>query len=238
MCWSPGRRPREGIIVPRVLVVDDDPMVCVAIEVCLTRKGFEVTVADGGEANARTRSLRFRRHADRRIHAAYARLRSIRMFHERRPDVPIIAMSGYAFANTERAPDFLRMTIELGAACCLRKPFTPDALLTSVNQCITTPKLPRATRNEVTTGNALAAYHPWNWPRYPSSSAASIGLDLKSRSDNATVDRALGILINLGYAPAAAPGRKRGAAFALTGDQEFARNTARPATRSCRRSRH
>ena len=49
-------------------------------------------------------------------------------------------MSGYAFANTERAPDFLRMTIELGAACCLRKPFTPDALLTSVNQCITTPK--------------------------------------------------------------------------------------------------
>ena len=32
--------------MPRVLVVDDDPMVCVAIEVCLTRKGFEVTVAD------------------------------------------------------------------------------------------------------------------------------------------------------------------------------------------------
>ena len=39
-------------------------------------------------------------------------------------------MSGYAFANAERAPDFLRMTLELGAACCLRKPFTPDALLT------------------------------------------------------------------------------------------------------------
>jgi DNA-binding response OmpR family regulator len=32
------------------------------------------------------------------------------------------------------------MTLELGAACCLRKPFTPDALLTSVDQCITTPK--------------------------------------------------------------------------------------------------
>ncbi len=39
--------------MPRVLVVDDDPMVCVAIEVCLTRKGFEVTVADGGEAGMR-----------------------------------------------------------------------------------------------------------------------------------------------------------------------------------------
>ena len=40
-------------------------------------------------------------------------------------------MSGYAFANTERAPDFLRMTLELGAARCLRKPFTPNALLTT-----------------------------------------------------------------------------------------------------------
>jgi DNA-binding response OmpR family regulator len=83
--WLPPEE--EGIIVPRVLVVDDDPMVCVAIEVCLTRKGFEVTVADGGEAGMRA------------LEAA-----------------------------------------DLGAACCLRKPFTPDALLTSVNQCITTPK--------------------------------------------------------------------------------------------------
>jgi DNA-binding response OmpR family regulator len=48
-------------------------------------------------------------------------------------------MSGYAFANTERAPDFLRMTIELGAACCLRKPFTPKALLTTINECLNKP---------------------------------------------------------------------------------------------------
>jgi hypothetical protein len=33
------------------------------------------------------------------------------------------------------------MTIELGAACCLRKPFTPDALLAAVNQCIAVPKI-------------------------------------------------------------------------------------------------
>ncbi len=36
-------------------------------------------------------------------------------------------MSGYAYANTERAR----------AASCLRKPFTPNALLTSVNECLT-----------------------------------------------------------------------------------------------------
>jgi CheY-like chemotaxis protein len=132
---------REGIIVPRVLVVDDDPMVCVAIELCLTRKGFEVTVADGGEAGMR--ALESSSFDVMLIDVFMPHMRgfeSIRMFHERRPDVPIVAMSGYAFANTERAPDFLRMTIELGAACCLRKPFTPNALLTAINECLNKPK--------------------------------------------------------------------------------------------------
>jgi CheY-like chemotaxis protein len=130
----------EGIIVPRILVVDDDPMVCVAIEVCLTRKGFEVTVADGGEAGMR--ALEAADFDVMLIDVFMPHMRgfeSVRIFHERRPDVPIIAMSGYAFANTERAPEFLRMTIELGAACCLRKPFTPNALLTAVNECLTKP---------------------------------------------------------------------------------------------------
>jgi CheY-like chemotaxis protein len=131
---------REGIIVPRVLVVDDDPMVCVAIELCLTRQGFEVTVADGGEAGMR--ALESSSFDVMLIDVFMPHMRgfeSIRMFHERMPDVPSVAMSGYAFANTERAPDFLRMTIELGAACCLRKPFTPNALLTTINECLNKP---------------------------------------------------------------------------------------------------
>jgi DNA-binding response OmpR family regulator len=49
-------------------------------------------------------------------------------------------MSGYAFANADTAsPDFLRMTLELGATCCLRKPFTPKALLAAVNDCLSKP---------------------------------------------------------------------------------------------------
>lgn len=127
--------------MPRVLVVDDDPMVSVAIEVCLARKGFEVTVADGGEAGMR--ALEAADFDVMLIDVFMPHMRgfeAIRMFHERKPDIPIVAMSGYAFANAERAPDFLRMTIELGAAGCLRKPFTPDALLASVNNCIAPPK--------------------------------------------------------------------------------------------------
>lgn len=126
--------------MPRVLVVDDDPMVCFAIEACLKCRGFDITVADGGEAGMRALDSADIDVMLIDVFMPHMRgLESIRMFHERKPDVPVVAMSGYAFANSERAPDFLRMTIELGAACCLRKPFTPDALLATVNQCLGRP---------------------------------------------------------------------------------------------------
>ncbi len=123
--------------MPRVLVVDDDPMVGAAIEVCLKRKGFDVTVADGGEAGMV--ALEERSFDVMLIDVFMPHMsgfESIRIFHERAPGIPIVAMSGYAFANAERAPDFLRMTLELGAARCLRKPFTPAALITTVNECL------------------------------------------------------------------------------------------------------
>ncbi|QIG91725.1 MULTISPECIES: response regulator [unclassified Bradyrhizobium] len=123
--------------MPSVLVVDDDPMVCVAIEVCLQRQGFEVTVADGGEAGMR--ALENGTFDVMVVDVFMPHMRgfeAIRIFHERAPDIPVIAMSGYAFANADRAPDFLRMTIELGASACLRKPFTPQALIAAVNECL------------------------------------------------------------------------------------------------------
>jgi CheY-like chemotaxis protein len=123
--------------VPRVLVVDDDRMVCIAIEVCLKRQGFDVTIADGADAGMR--ALEQATFEVMLIDVFMPHMRgfeSVRIFHERAPDIPIVAMSGYAFANTERAPDFLRMTLELGAARCLRKPFTPEALLATVRECL------------------------------------------------------------------------------------------------------
>ena len=123
----------------RILVVDDDPMVCMAIETYLGRQGFDVTIADGGESGLRALDQAGFDVMLVDIFMPHMRgFESIRIFHERAPTLPLIAMSGYAFANHDSpAPDFLRMALELGAARCLRKPFTPAALLAVINECLT-----------------------------------------------------------------------------------------------------
>jgi CheY-like chemotaxis protein len=122
----------------RVLVVDDDPMVCTAIEIYLERHDFEVTIADGGEAGLRAlEDFSFDLMIVDIFMPHMRGFESIRIFHERAPTIPLVAMSGYAFANLDSpAPDFLRMALELGAARCLRKPFTPAALLSIIDECL------------------------------------------------------------------------------------------------------
>ena len=121
-----------------ILVVDDDPMVCMAIEVYLERHNFKVTVADSGEMGLKALEDAAFDLMIVDIFMPHMRgFESIRIFHERAPHIPLIAMSGYAFANLNTpAPDFLRMTLELGASRCLRKPFTPAALLAVINECL------------------------------------------------------------------------------------------------------
>ncbi|MHC2367121.1 CheY-like chemotaxis protein [Bradyrhizobium diazoefficiens] len=129
---SPKREAQTGTESLRhILVVDDDPMVCMAIEVYLP-------IAEGGEVGLR--ALEHGQFDLMIIDIFMPHMRgfeSIRVFHERAPTIPLIAMSGYAFANLNSpAPDFLRMARELGAARCLRKPFTPHALLAAINDCL------------------------------------------------------------------------------------------------------
>jgi CheY-like chemotaxis protein len=85
----------------RVLIVDDDPMVCTAIEIYLERHDFDVTIADGGEAGLR--ALEDSGFDLMLVDIFMPHMRgfeSIRIFHERAPTIPLIAMSGYAFAPT------------------------------------------------------------------------------------------------------------------------------------------
>lgn len=132
---------RGNFILPRVLVVDDDPLVCGVIEACLQRQGFEITVADGGEAGLQ--ALETKAFDVMLIDVFMPHMRgykSIRIFHERAPGVPLIAMSGYAFANLATpSHDFLAMTLQYGASRSLRKPFRPSALVAAVTECLINP---------------------------------------------------------------------------------------------------
>ncbi|MDB5504873.1 MAG: LuxR family transcriptional regulator [Tardiphaga sp.] len=122
----------------RILVVDDDPLVSLSIKLSLERQGFEAVLADGGVTGLH--ALEGNSFDTMIVDIFMPHMRgfeSIRVFHQRAPLVPLIAISGYAFAqHNSPAPDFLRMAIELGATRCLRKPFTPAALLAVVNECL------------------------------------------------------------------------------------------------------
>ena len=122
----------------RILVVDDDPLICSAIRVWLEERGYAVVVADGGDTglsalDSSTFDLMIVDIFMPHMHG----FESVRVFHQRAPAVPLIAISGYVFAEQRMpAPDFLSMALQLGATRCLRKPFTPKTLLTVIEMCL------------------------------------------------------------------------------------------------------
>lgn len=121
-----------------ILVVDDDLMICSAIRAWLEDRGFAVFVADGGEAGlAALENTTFDLMIVDIFMPHMHGFESVRVFHQRAPAVPLIAISGYVFAEQRMpAPDFLRMALELGATRCLRKPFTPTILLAVIDVCL------------------------------------------------------------------------------------------------------
>jgi CheY-like chemotaxis protein len=122
----------------RILVVDDDPLICSAIRAWLEQRGFVVFVADGGEAGlSALDSSTFDLIIIDIFMPHMNGFESVRVFHQRAPAVPLIAISGYVFAEQRTpAPDFLSMALRLGAMRCLRKPFTPSTLLSVIEACL------------------------------------------------------------------------------------------------------
>jgi CheY-like chemotaxis protein len=122
----------------RILVVDDDPMVSQAVQLWLRQQGFDVVTANGAEDGlAALDNGRFDLMVIDIFMPHMHGFESVRLFHRRAPDVPLIAISGYAFAESHSpAPDFLRMALALGATRCLRKPFKPRTLLAVIDECL------------------------------------------------------------------------------------------------------
>lgn len=148
----------------RILVVDDDPHICLAIRAWLKRHGFKVAIADGGPSGllALDDSMFDLMIVD--IFMPNMRgFESIRVFHDHAPTVPLIAISGYAFSGPELAsPDFLRLALRLGATRCLRKPFRPATLLSVIDECLSEAE-PR--RKRVATLASVSSVLPAREPR-------------------------------------------------------------------------
>jgi CheY-like chemotaxis protein len=122
----------------RILVVDDDPHVGLAIRAWLAQKGFRVAIADGGTSGlAALDNSTFDLMIVDVFMPQMRGFESIRLFHQRAPSVPLIAISGYAFSSFEiSGADCLGMAAKLGATHCLRKPFRPTTLLNVIDQCL------------------------------------------------------------------------------------------------------
>jgi DNA-binding response OmpR family regulator len=121
-----------------ILVVDDDPHICRAVRAWLKRYGFSVAIADGG---APARVALDNSTFDMMILDIFMPhmrgFQSIRMFHDRAPTVPLIAISGCALSDLElSSPDALRLTPMFGARRSLRKPFRPTTLLAVIDECL------------------------------------------------------------------------------------------------------
>jgi DNA-binding response OmpR family regulator len=122
----------------RILVVDDDPHIGEAIRVWLKQHGFRVSTADSGtDGLAALDNASFDLMIVDVFMPHMTGFEAIRLFHERAPTVPLIAISGYAFAEWDTsASELLRLATRLGATRCLRKPFKPATLLGVIDECL------------------------------------------------------------------------------------------------------
>jgi CheY-like chemotaxis protein len=126
----------------RILVVDDEVAVRCTIKAILGRAGHAVVLAECGHSGAAAiEAFPFDVAIVDIFMPGMGGLETIKTFRQSAPTLPIIVMSGYAFRESSgAAPDFFRMAVDLGAACCLRKPFNSAELLQAVKTCGVSPE--------------------------------------------------------------------------------------------------
>src|SRR5436853_1508872 len=129
---------QPGLMMSRILVVDDDTSVRMAIQTLLEHESYEVVTADSGRGGIEAiKNATFDTVIVDIFMPGMDGLQAIQAFHQYAPTVPIIAMSGFLFRDgANPAPDFLNMATKLGAAYSLHKPFRPRELVKAVEACV------------------------------------------------------------------------------------------------------
>jgi CheY-like chemotaxis protein len=135
MGTSPARA-KEGRMIERILVVDDEKPVRDALALLLRQEGFRVVVAESGHVAVEAiEAFTFGLVIVDIFMPGMNGLETIKIFRANAPEVPIMAMSGYASGSGFVDPDFFRTAMDFGATCCLRKPFKREQLLDAIAFC-------------------------------------------------------------------------------------------------------
>lgn len=118
----------------RILVIDDDDSVAVAIRAILSRRNCEIEIA--GRAHAGIHALASSNFDAALIDLFMPGLGGLdTIAHIRRSwTIPIIAMSGFRLSHRSGADDYLELAMQRGATCWVRKPFSPQQLLDAIDR--------------------------------------------------------------------------------------------------------
>lgn len=117
-----------------VLVIDDDPAVCLVMQHVLERHGFEVsTAADGQAGLSRFAELNPDLVIVDILMPGKEGIATILEMREAQPEARILAMTG---GGTFAADEVLRIAELIGADNSLKKPFVPAELVATVERCL------------------------------------------------------------------------------------------------------
>jgi CheY-like chemotaxis protein len=119
----------------RILVIDDDACVSMAIQAILARRRCETVSAS--RAHAGIHALRTSEFDVVIVDLFMPGMSGLDTITRIRTEsqVPIIAMSGFGLRNSrDAAQDYLGMAILRGATISLRKPFSPPQLIEAIGQ--------------------------------------------------------------------------------------------------------
>jgi DNA-binding response OmpR family regulator len=118
----------------RVLVIEDDRSVGAAIQMILTREGFEAVHTSDAEAGIKAfEASSFDLVIVDIFMPGKSGIDVIASFREREFKAPILAMTGFRFRESmDSGLDFLGMAANAGATICLNKPFTLEQLTAAI----------------------------------------------------------------------------------------------------------
>jgi CheY-like chemotaxis protein len=127
----------------RILIIDDDRLAREAMRIALNSRAHEITLAESGKAGIETGLAN---NFDVVIVDLFMPdmdgLAVIKIIHDAKPTMPLIAASGFMFGGGEcpEMPNFDTMATEAGAVATLYKPFRPAAFLAEVDKLTASAK--------------------------------------------------------------------------------------------------